>query len=591
MKQSLDVMLKGPHIKRRIFASLLVTSMMALMVSPSNATSGPEVQLSISERLDNDQFILVSFTGLIPGGDVKIQQCERGATTTRQCGGTIWAKADNLGAGNSIYKVIRTNDLDITVPSAPFLKCDLDDLCEVRVFSVDDPTNYASVDIDFVPGPGGCPQGLPGAITGKGTAALARAFASWGPVTCEKPVSASVDYVAESDKFGLHDFKCGLVDYAITDQGLSTNACSDSDSAPEVAGLAPIALSGISFAFNLRDSNTGQRVNELKLTSEMLTRIFTGQLGTLDIPAIRALNPGVGLPNKLFVSVRADQSAATLAVTQYLHETNPDTFAAGGRNNEFAGGPMDIFPAIQGVEPVTGEAKLLSSLTKPDPDPVDDSSFGWIGYLSSATAEFGALASVTIVDSNGDNGVKPTADAFLSAYEEATLSSDGSYKFDYTPTNSDSYPLTTISSMVIPKLVSGDSKIETFKSFISWVAIEGQGSDFLPRGYAPLPRELSAAAIRVSESISQAATPTPSPTPSPSATTTTTSTNSFSSGNTSSFDSGIADSGGVTTMTEAVRLSAFSESQVSASPMGRLLVFALLGLFIGSAVTTLRARK
>jgi hypothetical protein len=243
------------------------------------------------------------------------------------------------------------------------------------------------------------------------------------------------------------------------------------------------------------------------------------------------------------------------------------------------------------VEPVTGEAKLLSSLTKPDPDPVDDSSFGWIGYLSSATAEFGALASVTIVDSNGDNGVKPTADAFLSAYEEATLSSDGSYKFDYTPTNSDSYPLTTISSMVIPKLVSGDTKIETFKSFISWVAIEGQGSDFLPRGYAPLPRELSAVAIRVSESISQAATPTPSPTPSPSATTTTTSTNSFSSGNTSSFDSGIADSGGVTTTTEAVRLSAFSESQVSASPMGRLLVFALLGLFIGSAVTTLRARK
>jgi hypothetical protein len=337
------------------------------------------MNLSISQRLDNNQFILVSYSGLIPEGDLKIQQCQRGATTARQCGGTTWARADSLGTGNSIYKVTRTNDLDIMVPSAPFLKCDVDDLCEIRVFSVDDASNFVALNIDFVPGPGGCPQGLPGAVTGKGTAALARAFVSWGPVTCEEPVSVSVDYVAESDKFGLHDFQCGLVDYAITDQGLSGNDCANSDSAPEVAGLAPIALSGISFAFNLRDSSTGQRINELNLTSEMLTKIFTGQLATLDVPAITALNPGISLPNKLFVGVRADQSAATLAVTTYFHETNPEVFALGGRNNEFASGPMEIFPAISSVEPVTGETKLLASLTNPDPDPVNDATFGWIG--------------------------------------------------------------------------------------------------------------------------------------------------------------------------------------------------------------------
>ena len=572
-------------IKRQIFASFLVALMIGLVVSPSNATSAPELTLSVSERLDNDQLILVSYTGLLPDGDVKIQQCERGATTARQCGGTTWAKADSSGVGNSIFKVTRTNDLDITVAFAPFLKCDIDDLCEIRVFSVDAPNEIASVNIDFVPGPGGCPQGLPGAITGKGTAALARAFASWGPVTCEKPVSVSVDYVAESDKFGLHDFKCGLVDYAITDQGLSENECSDSDSAPEVAGLAPIALSGISFAFNLRDSITGQRVNELKLTSEMLTRIFTGQLATLDIPAVRALNPGVGLPNKLFVAVRADQSAATLAVTEYLNETNPEIFAQGGRNNEFGSGPMEIFPAIPGVEPVTGETKLLTSLTKPDPDPINDASYGWIGYLSTPAAEFGALSSVTIVDASNGNEIRPNPESFLAAYEEATLATDGSYKFDYTPTNSGSYPLTTLSSMVIPKLNSGDTKIETFKGFISWVAIEGQGAEYLPRGYAPLPRELTASALRVAESISKEATPSPSVTPAA------TFTNNFNSGSIATFDSGVTQSPGVTTTTEAMRLSAFSEPQVSAGSIARLMVFVLMGLFAGSAITSLRLRK
>jgi len=593
-------MLKVRQNRRRILSSLAAAAIMALMVSPSNATPGPELNLSISERLDNNQLILASYSGLIPNGDLKIQQCARGAILESQCGGTYWAKADNVGSGNLVFKVTRTNDLDIKVSSAPFLKCDIVDLCEVRALSVDDPTNYVSVNINFVPGAGGCPLGLLGAVTGKGTAALARAFVSWGPVTCEKPVSASVDYVAESDQFGMHDFKCGLVDFAITDQGLSGNACAESDSAPDVAGLAPIALSGISFAFNLRDASTGQRINELKLSSEMLTRIFTGQLATLDIPAIRALNPGVGLPNKLFIAVRADQSAATLAVTSYLHETNPEVFALGGRNGEFATGPVDIFPAISGVEPVTGETKLLTSLTNPAPDPIDDSSYGWIGYVSTAAAEFGALSSVTIVDALGGGGVKPSVDSFTAAYEEASIAPDGSYKFDYTPANPLAYPLTTISSMVVPKLKFGDEKIQTFKSFISWAVLEGQGVTYLPRGYAPLPRELSVAAIRVSETIGQAAIPTPkpkptttpsaTPTPIPSETATESPTPDYNPGGTTS-EPGSIDSGGVSTTTEVVRLSAFAESQVPASPIGRIVIFALLGLFAGSAISTVKRRK
>jgi phosphate transport system substrate-binding protein len=594
MMDSLNIMLKSGQIRRRIFTSLVVTAVMALLITPSSANSGPELTLSISERLDNSQLILVSYTGLLPNGDLKIQECARGATTARECGGTTFATADNVGAGNAIFKVTRTNDLDIMVPTAPFLKCDVINLCEIRIFSVDDLTNIVSKNIDFVPGPGGCPLGLPGAITGKGTAALARAFVSWGPVTCEKPVSVSVDYVPESDMFGMHDFKCGLVDFAITDQGLSGNACAESDSAPEIAGLVPVALSGISFAFNIRDSRTGQRVNELNLTSEMLTQIFTGQLATLDVPAIRAINPGIGLPNKLFVGVRADQSAATLAVTSYFHETNPEVFALGGRNNEFASGPMDIFPAISGVAPVTGETKLLASLTNPDPDPINDSSYGWIGYVSSAAAEFGALSSVTIVDSVGGGAVKPTAEAFTAAYEEAVLAADGSYKFDYTPTNPLSYPLTTISSLVVPKLKFGDPRIETFKGFISWVAIEGQDAKYLPRGYAPLPRALSASAIRISQKIGQAAIPSPTPITTPSPTPTPIPSETFLDSPAPDYSSGgtYTDTGGPpNTSTEKVRLSAFSETQAPASPLGRILIFVLLGLFAGSAISSLKTRK
>jgi hypothetical protein len=290
-------------------------------------------------------------------------------------------------------------------------------------------------------------------------------------------------------------------------------------------------------------------------------------------------------------------------VTSYFHETNPEVFALGGRNNEFASGPMDIFPAISGVAPVTGETKLLASLTNPDPDPINDSAYGWIGYVSSAAAEFGALSSVTIVDSVGGGAVKPSADSFTAAYEEAVLAPEGSYKFDYTPTNPLSYPLTTISSMVVPKLKFGDPRIETFKGFISWVAIEGQDPKYLPRGYAPLPRALSASAIRISQKIGQAAIPKPKPTTTPSVTPTPTPSETVSdspapdngSGSTTTDsgnnDTGTSDTGGTTTTTEKVRLSAFSETQVPASPLGRILIFVLLGLFAGSAISTLKIRK
>ena len=149
--------------------------------------------------------------------------------------------------------------------------------------------------------------------------------------------------------------------------------------------------------------------------------------------------------------------------------------------------------------------------------------------------------------------------------------------------------------MVLPKLEYADPKIETFKSFIAWTVLEGQGTDYLPRGYAPLPRELSASAIRISQAIGQAQIPKPTvnppPTPTPTPTPIESAGSDFNSGPTTTVDQGTGGTGGVSTTTQAVRLSAFTEPQIAASPIGRLLIFVLLGLFAGSAISTLRPRK
>lgn len=567
---------------------------------PSQASATPTISVSVSNKLDNNQLIIVSFTGLTPSQDVKVQQCALGATTSAQCGGTTFVLANAQGNGNTVFRVTRTNDLDITVPMAPFLKCDVVNLCEVKVFSASDPTRSASTPITFVPGPGGCPQGLQGAVTGKGSAGMARAFAAWGPYICESPLSVSVDYVPESDKFGLTDMQCGLVDYSITDHATGNPRCNLGDQSAEIAGLAPIALTGITFAINMRDGN-GQRIGELKLTPEHLTRIFTGKLGTLEIPEIQALNPGKSLPNKLNVAVRADQAAITQSVTEFLQETSPQTYAAGGINGEFAAGPTDIFPAVPGVDPMTGEAKILSALTSPDPNPAGDASFGWIGYLSSSAAEFGSLGVVRIVDPSSSNtsGVAPNAASFAAAFTEAEVRDDGTYKFDYTPTNPNAYPLATVSSMVLPKIVVTDPRVKTFENFVSWAVLDGQSETYLPAGYAPLPAELAASAIRISKLIQQPALPvvaTEPLAPAPAATVPTTIDAATTAPlamviPTAQFDSGVSAQSGPQQVTEVVRLSAFADSSLKSSGAGSFALVALLGLFMASTLMTFRTRK
>lgn len=559
---------------------------------PAQAVSGPEIAATVTKRLDHGQVTLVSFTGLAPSEDIKIQQCARGATTVRECGGTTWTRSNANGSGEYPFQVTRTNDLDVFVPGAPFLRCDIDSLCEIRVFAVSDPTTFASVNIDFVPGPGGCPTDLPGALTGKGTAALARAFASWGPIICEAPISVGVDYVAENDTFGIRDFKCALVDYAISEQGLGSTSCLESETSREIAGLAPLALTGISFAFNVRDSVSGQRVSELRLTSEQLTKIFTGHLNSLDIPAIQALNPGVSLPNKLLIAVRADQSAATLAVTSYLHETNQSLYLAGGNNAEFIGGPTDTYPAISAVEPMTGEAKVLAALMSPDPSPISDPTVGWIGYVSTPAAEFGALPSVTIVDATTGDEVLPTSASLIAAFDEATKTDDGSYTFDYTPTNSEAYPLASVSSLVVPKLTTGDARLNTFRNFVTWAVVEGQDSKYLPRGYAPLPRELSTAAIRIVDAM--AVSPTASPTPTPTASTSLSMTDFGTTGFDSSSqttDTTSTTAAGPTEFIEVQRLSAFADAGLLGGGVGRAGVFVILGLFLALGYSLVRPAK
>jgi phosphate transport system substrate-binding protein len=80
----------------------------------------------------------------------------------------------------------------------------------------------------------------------------------------------------------------------------------------------PIAISSQAVNFNLSGIPT------LKLTGNVIARIYQGKITKWNDQAIAALNPGVNLPSETIVPVhRIDASGDTFIFTSFLSDTNP----------------------------------------------------------------------------------------------------------------------------------------------------------------------------------------------------------------------------------------------------------------------------
>ncbi len=92
---------------------------------------------------------------------------------------------------------------------------------------------------------------------------------------------------------------------------------------PELAAAKllqfPVVIGGVVPVINIR----GIRPGELRLSGDVLARIYLGQIRKWNEPPIRALNPGLSLPGaNITVVHRSDSSGTTLLWTDYLARSN-----------------------------------------------------------------------------------------------------------------------------------------------------------------------------------------------------------------------------------------------------------------------------
>lgn len=299
------------------------------------------------------------------------------------------------------------------------------------------------------------------AIQGAGATFPAKVYQQW--VDSYSRMSGTVvAYEAIGSSAGRKKIAAAEVDFGASDVPMSE---------AELQRLKlfqfPTLVGGVVPVVNL----PGIPPESLRLSNEVLVDIFTAKVTTWNAPSIRALNPGLSIPNlPIRRVVRKDGSGTTEVFVGFLHSVGGEAAKAIKSQGGKAVWPGDTLQAEgSGVQ---------STIVKSTP--------GSIGYISSDYAVRDGLSGAQMRNRNGE-WVKPTLSSF-----RAAIVAGGLFKDSLEPKSlvgvagSGVWPIVTATYILVPRQPASLARASRtlnffYQSFlVGDRAVEGSG-------FAPLP--------------------------------------------------------------------------------------------------------
>ena len=309
-----------------------------------------------------------------------------------------------------------------------------------------------------------------------------------------------VNYASTGSSDGRNQFRSGTVDFAVSEipYGLSDGGVVDEPPTRPFAYM-PIVAGGTSFMYNL--SSGGQQIANLRLSGEVIAKIFTGVITQWDDAAIKADNPGIDLPSRQIVPVvRSDGSGSTAQFTTWMSKTQPDIWdsycAAAGRATPC--GVTSNYPVVAGkgfiAQPnSTGVAGYVAQ----------DANVGTITYVEYSYALKTGFPVAKVLNA-ADYYVEPTASNVAVGLLGAQINTTPGPEYltsildgVYGNTDPRAYPLSSYSYMIIPTSTDAPfstDKGKTLGAFANYFLCEGQQQAEV-LGYSPLPINLVQAGL------------------------------------------------------------------------------------------------
>ncbi|MDR3627212.1 MAG: phosphate ABC transporter substrate-binding protein PstS, partial [Ignavibacteriaceae bacterium] len=153
-------------------------------------------------------------------------------------------------------------------------------------------------------------------------------YSKWFDVY-KQNTGVQINYQAIGSGAGIKQVTEGTVDFGASDGPMSEEQLKDAQSkrGTEILHI-PTVMGGIVLSYNLPSVS-----KKLKLDGKTIADIFLGKITKWDDAKIKALNPGVSLPNKaILVAHRSDGSGTTFIFTNYLSKVSSDWKSKVGNN-------------------------------------------------------------------------------------------------------------------------------------------------------------------------------------------------------------------------------------------------------------------
>jgi len=227
----------------------------------------------------------------------------------------------------------------------------------------------------------------------------------------------------------------------------------------------PTCLGAVVVIYNLPGTPS------LKLTGELVAKIFMGQITKWNAPQIAKFNPDVKLPNlPIIITRRTDGSGTTFIFTEYLTKVNKEWA------NKLGAGKLVNWPQNTiGQKGNPGVAGFVAQTP------------GSIGYVELVYALQNNLKYASIQNSSG-NFIEPTLDSVSKA---ANIDIPDHTKVSITNSSAkDGYPISSFTWIILYKEQNyGNRSLEKIKAMLElfwWMVHDGQ-KYAKELGYAPLP--------------------------------------------------------------------------------------------------------
>ncbi|MBE7940205.1 MULTISPECIES: phosphate ABC transporter substrate-binding protein PstS [Ramlibacter] len=300
-------------------------------------------------------------------------------------------------------------------------------------------------------------------VTGAGASFPAPVYSKWAS-EYNKATGVRVNYQSIGSGAGIKQIDAKTVDFGASDMPLK-----DDELAKKGEMQFPTVIGGVIPVVNIKGITPGQ----LHLTGHVLGDIYLGKITKWSDPAIKALNPGLALPDAAIAPVRrADGSGTTFIFTNFMSKTNPDWKSKVGE------GTAVNWPTGAGGKGNEGVAAFVGRLPNS------------IGYVEYAYVKQNKMTYALVQNAAGKY-VQPESGAFKAAAANAEWSKTF-YQILTNQPGDASWPITNATYILMHKVQDKPAQATQVLKFFEWAYKNGDKvADELD--YVPMPANVKTA--------------------------------------------------------------------------------------------------